>query len=168
MTISDIKENKIAPFEIEDTKLRRLFSFFLHTAPTIDSNLASKIDEDRLLNNWNNFVSNYAGKKISLYSDSYSSEKLIQQFEKHGLSNESKVSRKLNVIVCKRKNKAETDYQCVLRHLRNSIAHCNLYISNSSNRKYILLEDYNKSGNITVRMLLSQDFLNKLRKELMK
>lgn len=168
MTISDIKENKIAPFEIENTKLRRLFSFFLHTAPTIDSNLASKIDEDRLLNNWNNFVSNYANNKISLYSDSYSSEKLIQQFEKHGLSDESKVSRKLNAIVCKRKTKAETDYQCVLRHLRNSIAHCNLYISNSGNRKYILIEDYNKSGNITARMLLSQDFLNKLRKELMK
>ena len=168
MTINDIKENKIAPFEIEDTKLRRLFSFFLHTAPTIDSNLASKIDEDRLLNNWNRFVSNYANKKISIYSDSYSSENLIQQFGKHGLSNESKVNRKLNAIVCKKKKQAETEYQCVLRHLRNSIAHCNLYISNSSNRKYILLEDYNKSGNITARMLLSQDFLNKLRKELMK
>ena len=168
MTISDIKENKLAPFEIENTKLRGLFSFFLHTAPTIDSNLASKIDEDRLLNNWNKFISNFANKKISLYSDSYSSEKLIQQFEKYGLSNESKVSRKLNAIVCKRKNKAEADYQCLLRHLRNSLAHCNLYISNSSNRKYILIEDYNKSGNITARMLLSQDFLNKLRKELMK
>ena len=166
MTISDIKENKLAPFEIEDTKLRRLFSFFLHTAPTIDSNLASKIDEDRLSNNWNNFVSNYANKKISLYS--YSFEKLIQQFEKHGLSNESKVSRKLNAIVCKKKNQAETNYQCVLRHLRNSLAHCNLYIANAGNRKYILFEDYNKKGNITARMLLSQDFLNKLRKELMK
>ena len=168
MTISDIKDNKIAPFEIEDTKLRGLFSFFLHTAPTIDSNLASKIDEDRLLNNWNNFVSNYENNKISLYSDSYPSEKLIQQFEKHGLSNESKVSRKLNAIVCKKKKQAETDYQCVLRHLRNSLAHCNLYIANAGNRKYILFEDYNKSGNITARMLLSQDFLNKLRKELMK
>ena len=63
MTIRDIKENKIAPFEIEDTKLRRLFSFFLHTAPTIDSNLASKIDEDRLLNNWNKFISNFANIK---------------------------------------------------------------------------------------------------------
>lgn len=155
MTINDIKENKITPFEIGDNKLTKLFSFFLHTASTIDSNLASKIDEDRLLNNWNNFVSNYVGKKISIYSDSYSSEKLIQQFEKHGLSNESKVSRKLNSIVCKRKNKAETDYRCGLRHLRNSLVHCNLYISNSSNRKYILFEDYNKSGNITSKIILS-------------
>lgn len=165
MTINDVKENKIAPFEIEDTKLRRLFSFFLHTAPTIDSNLASKIDEDRLLNNWNNFVSNYANNKILVYSYSY---ELIQQFEKYGLSDESKVSHKLNAIVCKKKKQAETNYQCVLRHLRNSLAHCNLYIANAGNRKYILFEDYNKKGNITARMLLSQDFLNKLRKELMK
>ena len=107
-------------------------------------------------------------QKISIYSDSYSSENLIQQFEKHGLSNESKVNRKLNAIVCKKKKQAETEYQCVLRHLRNSIAHCNLYISNSSNRKYILLEDYNKNGNITARVLLSQKYLNDLKEELMK
>lgn len=168
MTISDIKENKIAPFEIEDIKLTRLFSFFLHSAPTIDSILASRIDEDRLLKNWNDFVSQFANGRISLYSDSYSSEKLIQQFEKYGLSDESTVSCRLKAIVCKRKNKAETEYQCVLRHLRNSIAHCNLYLSNAGNRKYILFEDYNKSGNITARILLSQADLSLLKREIMK
>ena len=106
MTISDIKGNKIAPFEIDDIKLTRLFSFFLHSAPTIDSNLASRIDEDRLLSNWNNFVSQFANERISLYSDSYSSEKLVQQFKKHGLSDEATVSRRLKTIVCKRKDKA--------------------------------------------------------------
>ena len=74
MTISDIKETN-CPFEIDDIKLTRLFSFFLHSAPTIDSNLASRIDEDRLLSNWNNFVSQFANERISLYSDSYPSEK---------------------------------------------------------------------------------------------
>lgn len=166
MTINDIKENKIAPFEIDDIKLTRLFSFFLHSAPTIDSNLASRIDEDRLLKNWNNFVSQFANGRISLYSYSY--KKLIQQFEKHGLSDESTVSRRLKVIVCNRKNNVEKDYQCVLRHLRNSIAHCNLYLSNAGNRKYILFEDYNKKGNITARILLSQTDLSLLKREIMK
>jgi len=166
MTISDIKENKIAPFDIDDIKLTRLFSFFLHLAPTIDSNLASRIDEDRLLKNWNNFVSQFTNGRISLYSYSY--KKLIQQFEKHGLSDESTVSRRLKAIVCKRKDKEETDSQCVLRHLRNSIAHCNLYLSNAGNRKYILFEDYNKKGNITARILLSQADLSLLKREIMK
>lgn len=166
MTISDIKENKIAPFEIDDIKLTRLFSFFLHSAPTIDSTLASRIDEDRLLKNWNNFVSQFANGRISLYSYSY--KKFIQQFEKHGLSDESTVSRRLKVIVCNRKNNVEKDYQCVLRHLRNSIAHCNLYLSNAGNRKYILFEDYNKKGNITARILLSQADLSLLKREIMK
>ncbi|RGM17772.1 hypothetical protein DXC23_10980, partial [Eubacterium sp. OM08-24] len=168
MTINNIKENKIAPFEIDDIKLTRLFSFFLHSAPTIDSNLASRIDDDRLLSNWNNFVSRFTNGRISLYSDSYSSEKLIQQFERHGLSDESAVSRRLKAIVCKRKNKTETDYQCVLRHLRNSIAHGNLYLSNAGNRKYILFEDYNKRGNITARILLSQADLSLLKQEIVK
>lgn len=168
MTINDIKDNKNAPFEIDDIKLARLFSFFLHLAPTIDSNLASRIDEDRLLSNWNNFLSQFTNGRISLYSDSYSSEKLIQQFEKHGLSDEATVRRRLKAIVCKRKEKAETDYQCVLRHLRNSIAHGNLYLSNAGNRKYILFEDYNKSENITARILLSQADLSLLKREIMK
>lgn len=168
MIINDIKENKISPFEIDDIKLTRLFSFFLHSAPTIDSNLASRIDEDRLLSNWDNFVSQFTKERILLYSDLYSSEKLIQQFERHGLSDEATVSRRLKVIVCKRKNKTETDYQCVLRHLRNSIAHCNLYLSNAGNRKYILFEDYNKRENITARILLSQADLSLLKREIMK
>lgn len=168
MTINDIKDNNIAPFEIDDIKLARLFSFFLHLAPTIDSNLASRIDEDRLLSNWNNYVPQFINGRISLYSDSYSSEKLIQQFEKHGLSDEAKVRRRLKAIVCKRRDKAETDYQCVLRHLRNSIAHGNLYLSNAGNRKYILFEDYNKRENITARILLSQADLSLLKREIMK
>ena len=50
----------------------------------------------------------------------------------------------------------------------NSIAHCNLYLSNAGNRKYILFEDYNKSGNITARVLLSQADLSLLKREIMK
>ena len=168
MTISDIKKNKIAPFEIDDIKLTRLFSFFLHSAPTIDSNLASKIDEDRLLKNWNDFVSRFTSERILVYSKKYPFEDFMQQFEKCGLSDESTVSRRLKAIVCKRKEKTEKDYQCVLRHLRNSIAHGNLYLSNASNRKYVLFEDYTKNGNITARILLSQADLSLLKREIMK
>lgn len=168
MTISDIKKNKIAPFEIDDIKLTRLFSFFLHSAPTIDSNLTSKIAEDRLLKNWNNFVLQFTNERTLVYLEKCSSEDFMQQFEKCGLSDESTVSRRLKAIVCKKKDNVETDYQCVLRHLRNSIAHGNLYLSNAGNRKYVLFEDYTKRGNITARILLSQADLSLLKREIMK
>lgn len=42
MKISEIKMNNICPFEVKDSKLRLLFSFFLHKTPTIDSRLAIK------------------------------------------------------------------------------------------------------------------------------
>ena len=40
MKISEIKKNSVFPFEDENEKLRLIFSFFLHKAPKIDSNLA--------------------------------------------------------------------------------------------------------------------------------
>ena len=63
---------------------------------------------------------------------------------------------------------SETECQCVLRHMRNSIAHGNIYLSDESNRKYILFEDYNRNGNLTARILLSQTYLKKLKQIIMK
>ena len=51
MKICDIKANQILPFEIEDAKLLRLFSFYLHSAPTVESRTAANVDEQRLLSN---------------------------------------------------------------------------------------------------------------------
>lgn len=168
MTINDIKETTTAPFEVDDIKLNKLFSFFLHSAPTIESNLALTIDENRLSNNWNYFVSKFTNGTIKIYSDSYPSEKFIQKFEEYGLSDNSPINRKSKAIVCKRKNSKETDYQCILRHIRNSLAHCNIYLSNIGNRKYILFEDFNTKGNITARILVSQTDLTILKKEITK
>ena len=143
MKIKDIKYNIINPFEIDDVKLIRLFSFYLHTAPTIESRTATQIDEERASNNW-----------IS--------------FKEYGLDDEAEVKRRTRAFVCKKKTSQETDYRCLLRHLRNSIAHNNVYISDVGNRKYILFEDFNKKGNISAKILLSQNDLRILKKEIMK
>ena len=52
MTISDILQHPVLPFEIEDVKLVKLFSFFLHSAPTIESATAISMDAARLDQNW--------------------------------------------------------------------------------------------------------------------
>lgn len=168
MRICDIKANQILPFEIDDIKLIRIFSFYLHSAPTVESRTATKLDEQRLLHNWQNFICQLPQDKIKFYSESYSVKKLINSFEKFGLNDDAEVNRRTKAIVCKRKDTSESKYSCLLRHIRNSIAHNNLYLSNVGNRKFILFEDFNTRGNITARILLSQTDLTKLKQEIMR
>lgn len=91
------------------------------------------------------------------------------------MSDDNPVNRKTNSVFCKKKCtgkgiESETDYQCILRHMRNSIAHGNVYLSDEgkSNRKYILFEDYNRTGTLTARILLAQTHLRNLKQGIMK
>lgn len=92
----------------------------------------------------------------------------MKSLVKYKINEEAQVNRKTKVIVCKKKDTKETEPQCLLRHLRNSIAHNNVYISNAGNRKYILFEDFNKNRKLTARILLSQTDLTALKREIMK
>lgn len=166
MNIRDMKQEHTKPFEIDDDKLRRLFSFFVHSAPTIESSTAAVISEERLVDNWNRVISSNMFSNFKIYADSYSLSE--DSLDKNGLGISQEVSRKIKAIVCKRKCKDEKDYECVLRHIRNSLAHNNVYVVNAGNRKYILLEDYNTRMNLTSRMVLSQTILSNLKSEIMK
>lgn len=169
MKICDIKAKHTLPFEIDDVKLIRLFSFYLHSAPTIESETAKKVeDEHRFLDNWTNFISQLPQDRIKFYSNSFSTEQFINSFKKYGLNDEAKVNRRTKAIVCKKKDKDESDCCCLLRHIRNSIAHNHVYIFNAGNRKYILFEDLNKNKKISARILLTQTDLKKLKNEILK
>ena len=105
MTIADIKANRILPFEIEDEKLKKLFSFYLHSAPTIESKSAAKIESERLAANWIEYKSTLPSNMIAFYSASYSNDKLIECFERFGLDDGTSVNRKTKGFVCKKKEK---------------------------------------------------------------
>lgn len=164
MQISNIKANHIRPFEIDDDKLVRLFSFFLHSAPSIDSATAANIETTRLERNWNNFIADFPNTNYVIIAPNCSIEKYI---DKYGLNDNATVSRRSKGFVCKRKDKNEKDYECVLRHIRNAIAHSNVYMSDTGNRKYLIFEDFNKSKKQSSIMLLSQADLSKLKKTIM-
>lgn len=165
MNIQEIKRNRIEPFNVDDVKLIKLFSFFLSSAPTIESQTAAVLDENRLAHNWNSYVQSIEEKDRIIISPYTQIEKYL---EKYGLSDTSKISRRRKGFVCKRKDKYETDFQCVLRHIRNAIAHSNVFLSNAGNRKYIYLEDFNQSKNQSAAMLFSQTDLLRLKQEIMK
>ena len=165
MTISDLLQHRILPFENNDVKLTKLFSFFLHSAPTIDSQSAAIISAERLEHNWENYINTFNNNEYCFLSPNYSIEKY---FDKFNLTPALELKRKTKAFACKRKDSNETDYTCFLRHIRNAIAHSNVYVVNAGNRKFILFEDFNKSKKQSSRILLSQTDLKRLKDEIMK
>ena len=164
MLISNIKANRIKPFEIDDKKLISLFSFFLHSAPTIDSATAAIIESVRLERNWNKFISEIPENNYVIIAPNCTIEKYI---EKYGLNDNDTISRRSKGFVCKRKGKNEKDYECFLRHIRNALAHSNVYMSNTGNRKYLIFEDFNESKRQSSIILFSQADLGILKKTIM-
>ena len=165
MTIADILQNHILPFEIADEKLKKLFSFFLHLAPTINSSTAVDIPVSRLTENWNTYISTFSLNTYAFISSNCVFKKYL---EKYNLGNRNTVNRKTKSFVCKTKDKSETEYESIFRHLRNSIAHNNVYIINAGNRKFILFEDFNQNKNQSARILLSQTDLQRLKTTIIK
>ena len=159
MKFSEIKENNILPFEVEDRELQLLFSFFLHKAPTIDSYLALKSNKNS--QKWNDFIRDWKKEYYKFYSKFPSDNKLEQY----------KLTEKDRAFVCvkkDKKDKKESDYECFVRHLRNAIAHGYVFMKKQKNRIFVLLEDYNKNGNHTAIILVSKSDLKKLKKEMEK
>lgn len=163
MKIKDIRKHQIAPFECKDEKMISLFSFFLHSAPTIDSATAMNIESKRLQNNWDNYLKIAQLQNYKFLSSNCRIEKYILETY---LDDEAEVNRRSKSFVCKFKDKNETEYECILRHLRNSIAHSHVYMVHAGNRKYIMFEDFNKSGKQSSLILLSQSDLKKLKCEI--
>ena len=161
MKISDLLKNEILPFEIDDDKLRKLFSFFLHSAPTIGSTTSIMISEERLEHNWDNYISLFAKESYRFISSSCSIEKYLEQYH---LENDSEVKRNTRGFVCKYRDTTEKDYTCLLRHIRNAIAHNHVSFLNAGNRKFVLFEDYNdNTKKCNSRILLSQTDLQRLK-----
>jgi hypothetical protein len=164
LQISDILSNHITPFETEDMKLKSLFSFFLHLAPTISSSSAGDVPKAGLAQAWDSFIreAKIKDESFRFYSSGSIGDK---QLARYSLSNSSPVSRQSKRFVCSKKHANECEMRCLLRHLRNSIAHSNVYLLNN-NRKYILFDDFNVKQNCSARILFSQSDLSVLKKYL--
>ena len=165
MTISDILQHPVLPFEIEDVKLVKLFSFFLHSAPTIESATAISMETARLEQNWMSFITFFPKKSWLVIAPNCTfGEYLI----KANLDGNAVLSRRMKGFVCKRKTKDETDCEACLRHIRNAIAHNNVFVLNAGNRKFILFDDYNKDKKHNARLLFTQSDLQRLKSEITK
>ncbi|NLI64163.1 MAG: hypothetical protein GX367_05450 [Bacteroidales bacterium] len=166
MTISSLRKKHIVPFEIDDKELKTCFSYFLYKAPTIDSSHSTP--DKRVEQKWNVFIKDWKHEQYKFYA---SSSKFPDQniLDNYGLADISKLHRLGRAFICKRKEAQESNYECVARHLRNSIAHGNVYMDKSANRIYLLFEDYNNRKSKTAMLLFSkkdlQNLMSKLTRE---
>lgn len=164
-TISDIRDNVHAPFEYEDEKIRHLFSYFLHSAPLIDSVCSrSNVTDDEKETMWNKFISIWDERKFpyKIYKENskFPNETVLA---KMGLKDDCEINRSARALICFKKGN-ETEIETLLRHIRNAIAHASVYVLVKSNRKYILLEDLNSNGSKRAIILFTQTDLQNLKK----
>lgn len=155
----DIKGKWIVPFDFEDGDLKRCFCYFLYKAPNIDSAAASHFDFTEL----NNIIirtlfSAYKEKDITIKSKCTK-----KTFDYEGLLGDKIIKRK---ILCIEKKSNELDVNCLLRHLRNSIAHGRVCVIKETNKTWILFEDIKQTGSLSARILCNKKDILDWKKEI--
>lgn len=153
----DISDLLICPFEDGSKESQRLFSYFLHNAPGIES-IHSQVIPREL---HDVILGRMLQDRHFMHQCFCSSNARIEKKLELGYLSGSSPCLKCKRFVCKRKqtkqNKpTETDLDCFLRHIRNAIAHGRVFYSHAGNRVHIVFEDMNKSGKISARIVCIQ------------
>ena len=146
------------PFEVQDTVLKELFCYFLYRAPFIKSAHKGFLEQGQcedLLKK----INEMANGKIIFCGANAQIEKWLP---KVNLS-DKELCLKCTRAICKRvpssTREKESDLACFLRHIRNSIAHGNVFYRKSKQTSYMLFVDYNKTGNMSAKIVCSKDDL---------
>lgn len=154
----------IVPMEIENEELRQAFSFFLYKAPFIPSchskniEIVSNDGEELLLKelliNTNNEMEFRSNRKS-----------FLNKLESMQLNNSS-VCLRCKRGTCIRRDSDSSKLRCLIRHLRNSIAHGYVYYELDNRIHRIMFEDYDKNNNVSARIVCVKSDLLELRKVL--
>lgn len=144
----------VVPFEVDSADVQKLFSYFLHRAPNIESVHSKPIPYNKHAEVFDRMVWDRHFKYQRFCSSNMPIEKELSK----AYLTDGMICPKCKRYVCKKKqtqkgSKPETDLGCFLRHLRNAIAHGRVYYITSGSQNYFLFEDHNSSGNISARIL---------------
>lgn len=153
----------IVPMEIENEELRQIFSFFLYKAPCIPSCHSKQLDkvdgdkEEELLNKFfiktNNEVIFRTNKKS-----------FLNKMETMQLNNSSLCLRCKRGVCIFRRESDYTKLRCLIRHIRNAIAHGYVYYKYDNRIHRIMFEDYDRYKNVSARIVCVKSELLELRK----
>lgn len=152
--LTDIQFFNIPPLNYENKTLNQLLIYFLHLSPDIESTWSLSIKREKHLILFQQMFDNrhFEYKKFC-----GSNTKIEPEMIHAGLLGKD-LCLKCKRFVCKKRQNTkkilpETDLDCFLRHVRNSIAHGNVFIFPIKNIIRILFEDYNETGKLSARIL---------------
>lgn len=165
-----VPENAVIPIECEIGKLRSLFAYFQYRAPNIDSIHSPLLAADKHGAVLEQIIATHntkAGGYVFCAQSANTETELVKQ-----ALNGNKICDKCKRFVCKRmtqkakrdKSRGETDLECLLRHMRNSLAHGHVYVNHGGNFISICFEDKNSDHNTTARIVCRQADLVKWKK----
>ena len=165
--LEDIQLFKIPPLIYENKTLHQLLIYFLYLSPDIESTWSLSIKREKHSSLFQQMIENRHFEYKRFCS---SNTKIEPEMIYAGLSGKD-ICLKCKRFVCKRiQNKnnilPETDLDCFLRHMRNSIAHGNVFIIPIKSKYNILFEDYNSTGNMSARILCTKSDLEHWKKVL--
>ena len=159
-------DSRIKPFcnLKKNSDINLLLQYFLYYAPTIDSRLSVVEIEKNLMGSCLELMlrdRHFTGRFIN------SNSKFTKE-DDFTIGNE--ICLKCKRYICRRKDlKAnESDFECFLRHIRNSIAHGNVFSLNQNKNKVYVFDDYNKNGNLSSRIICLQADLESWKKTIIR
>ncbi len=156
----------VVPYECEIGELKQLFSYFQYRAPNIDSLKSPYLAPDshegvlRAIINGNqdfHFCPQNANTENELEKVALRGDRVCSRCKRFACKRMTSRNAKRDA------SRKETDLECFLRHLRNSLAHGHVYVLQGGNYTSVLFEDENDKGNITARIVCCQADLRKWR-----
>ena len=155
----------IIPFDNLHEDMRILFSYFLYKAPNICSVHSTEIPIESNSIIFEQMMDNRHFKYCFFCNSNAKIQKELERGHIWG----KELCLKCKRYVCKRarreKNQpAESELNCFLRHIRNSIAHGRVYYLYSKSGVHIMFEDFNDSGNLSARIICSKSDLENWKK----
>lgn len=160
------KQLSVNPLLCDIGNLRKLFAFFQYETPNTSSYLCS-----HLSNEYHDFVFDEIKRsfKTGIIDIAASNTTSTEELEKLNLLGDNLCSY-CKRLFCKRKPSRngvkETDLSCLLRHIRNSLAHGRVFVIHIGNHISVMFEDFDprNKGNkneISARIICTQADLKK-------
>jgi hypothetical protein len=160
---SDISTLKIIPYKDYKKQLDNLLSYFQYLSPNIDSSHATELPEDVHEEILKNLLTEWS---VSHYKFIAHSIPIVEELSKMFLSEDILCCKCLR-LVCKRiKSPQESNLVCLLRHLRNSIAHGSVYTIHTGNKYYLVFDDFTRDKKPSARIIITRVELLRWRKTL--